>query len=112
MTVEDNIIISLDTEEMMRTLGASRVSAVATVDEAMATMEASALTFALLDINLGTDTSESIARKLSDCNIPFAFATGYGRHAEILALFPDAPIVQKPYGIESIKAAIEKLLIA
>lgn len=110
MIVEDNIIISLDTEEMLLSLGADKVSVAADIEEAMATLSASALTFAMLDINLGAGTSEPIAHALSERSIPFVFATGYGRDSEILERFPSAPIVQKPYGIEGIISAIETVL--
>ncbi|MDX1291982.1 MAG: hypothetical protein R3265_04155, partial [Hyphomonas sp.] len=64
--------------------------------------------FALLDVNLGSETSEPVAQQLHDRNIPFAFATGYGDSVDIAKRFPGAPIVKKPYDVASIEAALPR----
>jgi hypothetical protein len=67
------------------------------IAEARKAMLGEKFSFALLDVNLGSDNSLPIARALIASGVPFAFGTGYG---EALAL-PDAMagtlIVSKPY---------------
>jgi len=97
LVVEDNLFIALDAEDMLRSLGAGKVVIANSIVEAQKAMLGEKFSFALLDVNLGSDNSVPIARALIASGVPFAFGTGYG---EALAL-PDAMtstlIVSKPY---------------
>jgi CheY-like chemotaxis protein len=97
LVVEDNLFIALDAEDMLRSLGAGKVAIANSIVEAQKAMLGEKFSFALLDVNLGSDNSLPIARALIASGVPFAFGTGYG---EALAL-PDAMtstlIVSKPY---------------
>ena len=109
LIVEDNMIIALDAEDMLRELGAEDIIVVSDVASALAATEGEPISFALLDVNLGSETSEVVARKLIELKTPFAFATGYGDDKTLAGNFPDTPIIQKPYGIDSVKNALGKL---
>ena len=111
LVVEDNIIIAIDAEEIALELGASSVSVVSNVKEALRVIEETDFSFALLDVNLGTETSEPVAITLTDKKIPFAFATGYGDATEVTQRFEGVTVVQKPYDKSSIAHAL-KLTIA
>ena len=106
MVVEDNLIIALDAEDMIRSLGASEVFVASNVSEAVAFIEAETLHFALLDVNLGSETSEPIAERLHARGIPFAFATGYGDSIDLAKRYRDVPVVKKPFDIASIASAL------
>jgi light-regulated signal transduction histidine kinase (bacteriophytochrome)/CheY-like chemotaxis protein len=97
LVVEDNLFIALDAEDMLRSLGGGKVVLANSIAEARTAMAGETFSFALLDVNLGSDNSLPIARTLIADGVPFAFGTGYG---EALAL-PDSmtgtPIVSKPY---------------
>lgn len=110
LLVEDNIIISLDAEKMLTDLGAEKVFVAARVQRALKIMEDVDLSFALLDINLGAETSEAIAHALKAKSVLFAFATGYGEETSLTAAFPDVQIVQKPYSLQSLERAVSKTL--
>ncbi|WP_296515637.1 HWE histidine kinase domain-containing protein [Rhodopseudomonas sp.] len=104
MLVEDNLFIAADAGDMLQSLGADPVIVVKSVAEAIEAMAAHEFRFALLDVNLGSETSMPVASELRAANIPFAFGTGYG-----LALpepFKDAPVVAKPYHREALLKAI------
>jgi len=58
---------------------------------------------------LGNETSEKIADILVEKNIPFAFATGYGETKELSRLYPNVPVVKKPFDVTSVFEAISKL---
>ncbi|MCY0147878.1 GAF domain-containing protein [Hoeflea sp. G2-23] len=109
LIVEDNMIIALDAEEFVKELGARAVHVVARIEDALAIAANAMLSFALLDVNLGLETSEPIAADLKNRSIPFAFATGYGDQASLTAKFPDAPVVQKPYSKADIAIALIEL---
>jgi len=106
LVVEDNIIIAMDAEDIMMGLGASSVSTASNVNAALDEISRSEPSFALLDVNLGTETSEPIATFLAEKNIPFAFATGYGDATEVTKRFPNVPVVQKPYGEDTVANAV------
>ena len=109
LLVEDNMIISLDAESFLTELGAETVVTASSNRQAIREMDEKAFDFALLDVNLGMETSTPVAQRLSRDGIPFIFATGYGEMRELNELFPDTPMVQKPYDCESLARAIAKI---
>jgi light-regulated signal transduction histidine kinase (bacteriophytochrome)/CheY-like chemotaxis protein len=106
LVVEDNMIIALDAELLMEELGAETVNLAASVDHALDLIESTDFGFALLDVNLGSETSVPVAEALRDRNIPFAFATGYGETSTLKLQFPDARTIQKPYDIDDLRSII------
>lgn len=105
LVVEDNMIIALEAEEVLMALGAEAVDMAASVREALRLIERSPPDRALLDVNLGTETSMPVARRLAELGIPFAFATGYGESFEVPAEIGDVPVIKKPYGADSLRRA-------
>lgn len=110
LVVEDNIIIALDAEEMLQELGAERVETAASVREALQLIEMSTPGFALLDLNLGSETSLPVAQRLRELGVSVIFATGYGDNHSIPPNLRDIPVVDKPFTIASLRAALGKLL--
>ena len=106
LVLEDNLIIAMDAEDMLRSLGATEVFVASNVKEALDFIESETLQFALLDVNLGSETSEPVAEQLHAQGISFAFATGYGDSIDLAKRYSSAPVVKKPYDIDSIKAAL------
>lgn len=106
LLVEDNYIIALDTEDMLRKLGVETVRAAGTVAHALELIEAAKPDFALLDVNLGDEKCFEITARLRDLGVPFAFATGYGDNHGLPAAYADAPIVPKPYNSDDLEKAL------
>jgi DNA-binding NtrC family response regulator len=77
LIVEDEMIILMAIEDMLADLGCKDVAAAPSVAKALALIEAQAFDVAMLDANLGKETSEPIADALAARNIPFFFATGH-----------------------------------
>jgi CheY-like chemotaxis protein len=97
LVVEDNLFIALDAEDMLRSLGAGKVVIANSIAEASAAMSGTKFSFALLDVNLGSDNSLPIARSLIASGVPFAFGTGYGEALALPEAMTSTPIVSKPY---------------
>ena len=97
LVVEDNLFIALDAEDMLRSLGAGKVVIANSIAEARAAMSWEKFSFALLDVNLGSDNSLPIARSLIASGVPFAFGTGYGEALALPEAMTNTPIVSKPY---------------
>jgi light-regulated signal transduction histidine kinase (bacteriophytochrome)/CheY-like chemotaxis protein len=106
LLVEDNMIIALNAEDILLTLGAARVSVAGNVGEALHQIELETPSFALLDINLGLETSWPVARRLRELGVPHAFATGYGNTADYPPEHRGTPSITKPYSIHTIARVV------
>ncbi len=77
LLVEDEFLIALDAEEMLRDLGAATVMVVSTFEDAEKAIGESQFDLALLDVNLNGRKSFPLADLLAKKNTPVAFGTGY-----------------------------------
>jgi two-component sensor histidine kinase len=110
LLVENNLIIAMDGEDILRRLGAE-VATAPSVADAMAFLSGQSFDLALLDVNLGDETSFAIADRLAANNVPFVFATGYGEGIAQAHSHSDAPVLQKPYTIEGITDILARLAV-
>jgi light-regulated signal transduction histidine kinase (bacteriophytochrome)/CheY-like chemotaxis protein len=109
LIVEDNLIIAMSAEVILLELGARHVETAASVKQALAAIERTRPSFALLDINLGGESSIAIGKKLLEMRVPFVFATGYGERAPIPEDLAVAPVIQKPYTRETVEKALGEI---
>jgi light-regulated signal transduction histidine kinase (bacteriophytochrome)/CheY-like chemotaxis protein len=109
LIVEDNLIIAMGAEVILLELGARHVDTAASVNQALKAIERAVPSFALLDINLGAESSLPVGHKLKELGVPFMFATGYGERAPIPAELSGAPVIQKPYTRELVEKALAKM---
>jgi DNA-binding response OmpR family regulator len=65
---------------------------------------------AILDVNLGDDTSLPIADLLLSLGVPFIFATGYGEGDTIPPRFSAIHVVEKPYDSAAILEKVRAVL--
>ena len=107
LLVEDSMIIALDGEDALRELGAASVSTAPTVRDALRLLDQRQFAFALLDFNLGVDTSAPVADRLTELGVPFAFATGYGEGIGA-ERWPGVPVINKPYGLKELRVAVSQ----
>jgi CheY-like chemotaxis protein len=95
LIVEDDPIIALDFEETILGFGVKTVRTAGNVAMALDMIAERVPEFALLDVGLVREQSFEIAEKLTELNIPFAFATGYGPD-RVPPEFADRPRLPKP----------------
>jgi light-regulated signal transduction histidine kinase (bacteriophytochrome) len=110
LLVEDNLIIAMNGEDILSSLGAREVIAVPNLAQAFEIVDGRSLQLALLDVNLGDETSLPIADRLRTLDIPFAFVTGYGESIPQSENYRDIPVLQKPYTPESIAAFLPGII--
>ena len=110
LLVEDNLFIAVDAEDLLRKLGAETVIVVRSVTEALTALAEHHVSFAMLDVNLGSGTSLPIARALQRRNVPFAFGTGYGETIVMPDSLSGVPIIAKPYHPASFVKAVRQLV--
>ena len=65
---------------------------------------------AILDINLGRDTSVPVAEELVRRGIPFVFATGYDDRSVVPDELLSIPVVRKPYDASALVKALSDRL--
>ena len=111
LLVEDNMIIAMDGEDALRDLGADVVTA-ASVGRAHEAIAIQSVDLAVLDFNLGHETSLPIADMLAERGIPFLFATGYGDGLELPARFEAVTLLKKPYSGATLAQALAPVIEA
>lgn len=107
LVVDDESLIAIMAEEILKELGALPVGPASSVEEALALIEHPNFDAAMLDVNLNGKSSEGVARKLIEAGVPFVLVTGYGR-----VDWPniDAQVLAKPYDTAAIGKALARAL--
>ncbi|MFD2236820.1 HWE histidine kinase domain-containing protein [Aureimonas populi] len=108
LIVEDNMIIALDAEQLMLDNGMGAVFTAASVAEARKIIDAQAVDVALLDVNLGSETSFPLVADLDERRVPFVFVTGYGEQIDYPAEAGEVRAIKKPFASEELLAALSK----
>ncbi|MBT0669449.1 GAF domain-containing protein [Novosphingobium profundi] len=108
LIVEDNVIIAMEAEDYLRACGFTDCRVAGSVPSALDVVDSCEIAFAMLDINLGKETSAPIAEALRERGIPFIFASGYGERTLPEGNFTGVPVVTKPYGERDVRSAIAR----
>jgi len=106
LVVEDSIIIALDTEENLKRLGVAEVVLESSVEGALAAIAQRAPDFAIIDFNLGGESSEPIAAALRAAGVRFVLATGYAEGAASFERLGAEAVLKKPYGMTEIEGLL------
>ncbi len=106
LVVEDSMIIALDTEESLKRLGVKSVQVESSVSGALSSIEKRKPDFAILDFNLGTESSSPVAAALAENNVRFVLATGYSEIAQELDEMGASALLRKPYGRDELEEAL------
>jgi CheY-like chemotaxis protein len=109
LIVEDEMLVLMNIEFMLADLGCEYVTAAATVDQALAQLEAHDFDAAVLDVNLNGDDSYAVADALGARGVPFAFSTGYSDEG-MREGYRDRPMLRKPYQREGLVRILTRLL--
>lgn len=96
LLAEDEPLIAMDGEAVLRGMGVQLVVLARSVSEGLNAIASSTPDAAFLDLRLGADTSVPLAERLAQAGVPFAFLTGYQGDA-IPPTFKDRPVVAKPF---------------
>ncbi|MEM9213819.1 MAG: HWE histidine kinase domain-containing protein [Cyanobacteria bacterium P01_F01_bin.150] len=112
LLVEDNMLIAIEMETLLRKFGFSTVDSVPTVDRAMKLLHRDKKTyrFCLLDINLKTETSFAIAYHLIQTKTRLAFVSGYSSKHSIPDDLRDISLLKKPVDFSKLVAMLQTVL--
>ncbi len=103
LVVEDEFLIALELQRILEEAGAREVVAVGHPAEALAALGADAsFDMAVIDVRLGAESGEPVARALEERRIPFLVTTGVANGSPALEGFGEVPVVEKPYDADTL----------
>lgn len=105
LVVEDEMLIAMDVEAMVRDLGFEVVGPVGNVATALDRAAAQALDGAILDVNLRGERVWAVADLLADKGVPFVLGSGY-TGGDVPERFQARPIVAKPLTLATLRAGL------
>ena len=108
LIVEDEMLVAMNIEDMLRELGHEVAAGAARLEAALEAAQDTEIDAALLDVNLAGDDSFPVADLLAERGVPFLFATGYGVHG-INERHRGRPVLQKPFRAADLAEAIAGL---
>ncbi len=106
LVVEDEFLISLVACDLLEDMGAIPVGPAASVAQGLVLVDEGGLDAAVLDVNLGGQQSEPLARLLSERGVPILIASGQPLPDWAV---PGTPLLGKPYTPEDFSARLEAL---
>ena len=110
LVLEDALIVAYDAAAMLSEMGISKVEICGTLAEALALLEDGLIpSVALLDIDLGGETSLEAALVLSKLQVPIVYSTGYDAVEGAIADFPSGIMLNKPYTAEDMSRALARM---
>ena len=110
LIVEDEPLIAMMLEDFLETLGHDVVGTCDSVEEAIEKVEAGGFDLAIIDVQLKDGQRVwPLADRLAKAGTPFIIATG-GHVDPPPARHAAAPVLSKPYTIDSIEPAIAEAM--
>jgi DNA-binding response OmpR family regulator len=105
LVVEDEVLVGMLLEDMLRELGCEVVALSTNLADAVEQARTASFDFAVLDVNLNGQQSFPVADVIRGRGLPFLFATGYGSKI-VAAAHVDAPVLQKPFGLDELRRVV------
>src|SRR5215813_2365628 len=103
LVVEDEFMIGLDIGQQLADAGFEVVGPAPSVAKALKLLAEPGCDVAILDVNLGGETSELVAQKLRESDKPFVVLSGYTTDNQ-MPWFGGAPVLSKPLRMEDLVA--------
>lgn len=107
--VEDEFAVLLLVEDMLAELGCELAGTATRLADGLALAGRTACDAAVLDVNINGESVMPVAELLAARGTPLVFSTGYGRSG-IDPRWHDRPVLQKPYRVEELAAALRRAL--
>lgn len=109
LVVEDELMIVLVIEEVLRGFGAKVVGPASRLDVALQLATEATIDAAILDVNIQDGASYAVADILAKRGIPFIFCSGYSDWA-LEERHRDRPRLSKPYTSKELEEQVLQLL--
>jgi PAS domain S-box-containing protein len=109
LVVEDEALMALEIAQVLAEAGFDIVGPASAVAPALELVKHVGCDAAVLDINLGSETSEPVARELNHCGTPFVTLSGYSQD-QLPRAFCSAPPLTKPLRPKLLVAELRRCL--
>jgi DNA-binding response OmpR family regulator len=109
LLVEDDPLLRMELEDMVSDLGLTVFAGVPSVEDALAVLRTASPDLAILDANLGGESSVPVAELLVSRGVPTAFLTGYTRLTDLPDTLASVPRLLKPIDAKALAKAISDL---
>jgi CheY-like chemotaxis protein len=108
LIVEDEPLVGMEIAEALQEAGFAVLGPVSSNADALALLMEQGCDAAVLDVNLGRETSEPLALKFKAEGVPFVTLTGYAPD-QTPAAFREAPLLTKPILTEVLIAELASI---
>jgi DNA-binding response OmpR family regulator len=109
LVVDDDSLLALDLEIFLEGEGCVVVGPAPSVDAALALIEAGPPDAAILDLDLGGQTSEPIADELAAQDVGFLFISGHS-HSRLPTRHADRRLLAKPWTEADLRSSLVAML--
>jgi len=109
LIVEDDPFIALDLQDIFEDAGFKVLGPVAQLGAAMEISQDVTIDVAMLDYNLGHETSIPLAVVLEEREIPYLFLTGQISKVVLNRLKESRKVISKPFDPENLVKSVENL---
>lgn len=111
LVLDDEVLITMDLEQILESAGASEVVCVSHAAQALAALGGETnFALAIIDFDLGGEDGTAVPAALRKRGIPFVFFTGMNKNDPRLRQFDGAPVVTKPYSVDELLVALRRAL--
>jgi two-component SAPR family response regulator len=110
LIVEDEFLLAMELELLLRQRGCLVLGPVSSVSHALDLLDEEPPDVALLDVNLKGERATPIAAALMARGVPFVLITGYTRPQLYEAELRDAPRIDKPVNSRALCRAVTEAL--
>jgi CheY-like chemotaxis protein len=104
LVVEDEAMLSLSLEDMLRDLGCVVAGTAAKLDDALEMARTSDYDVALLDVNLNGKRVDPVAEAVRERGAPIVYVTGYGKTAA------SGFVLEKPHNAADLERTLNRAL--
>jgi DNA-binding response OmpR family regulator len=109
LVVEDEALVAIEIEHALTEAGFDVVGPARSVSVALDLLNRYGCNAAVLDINLGRETSEAIAIELTANETPFVTLSGYSSEQHH-SVFAGAPALRKPLRLQFLVSEIKRCI--
>ncbi|MEX0686180.1 MAG: response regulator [Balneolales bacterium] len=108
LLVEDEFLVGMNIQITLRNAGFKVTGPAMKIEEALLLIDENEFDGAVLDVNLGGNSSCEVATKLTELGIPFIFLTGYTRD-NLPFDINDIMVLEKPFHDEKLIETVKGL---
>lgn len=112
LLVEDVFLTAFRLKTIVEEFGCSVLGPAPSVDLALSLIDKDHCDAGLLDINLGDESVEPVARRLLELEVPFVFVTGYASPPRESPLFREFPRLLKPLDPQVLRRVMVRHFLA